>query len=53
MVYSSNDITLKKKRKTMTGEHVLEALTDVEFEDFQDVLQKSLDSMLWISLGVP
>ena len=42
---SSNDVTLKKKRKTMTGEHVVEALTDLEFEEFKEVLQKSLDCM--------
>lgn len=52
MAYSSNDVTLKKKRKTMTGEHVLEALADVEFEDFRDVLQQSLDRMLCDLSGI-
>lgn len=45
LLHSSNEVTMKRKKKTMTGEHVLEALKDIEFDEYYDVLQKSLESM--------
>eukprot|EP00123_Amoebidium_parasiticum_P022793 comp9511_c0_seq1/m.4548 comp9511_c0_seq1/g.4548 ORF comp9511_c0_seq1/g.4548 comp9511_c0_seq1/m.4548 type:complete len:135 (-) comp9511_c0_seq1:616-1020(-) len=39
----ANEITVKKKRKTITGEDVIEAMGDIEFDEFQECLKESLE----------
>jgi hypothetical protein len=36
---------MKKKKKTMTGDHVIEAMKDIEYDEFADVLRESLERM--------
>eukprot|EP00124_Ichthyophonus_hoferi_P000934 Ihof_evm19s40 gene=Ihof_evmTU19s40 len=38
----ANEHTLKKKRKTISGEDVIAAMSEIEFTEFQDCLEQSL-----------
>lgn len=44
MITATTDITSTANQKTMTANHVLKALKDIEFESFIPELEKSLEN---------
>lgn len=40
---SANNLAQKQKRKTLTGQDVLSAMEEMEFEQFVEPLKKSLE----------
>ena len=43
--FSSNNFALKSKRKTITAKDVLDALEDMEFDQFVDPLKECLEGL--------
>ena len=43
VVFSANNFAMQHKRKTISGNDVLEAMAEMDFERFVDPLQQALD----------
>ena len=46
-LFSANNIALKRKRKTLSANDVLEALDEMEFSSFLEPLKEGLESNLF------
>ena len=45
--FSANNLAQKQKRKTLTGQDVLSAMEEMEFEQFTEPLKKSLEGIVF------
>jgi len=45
VVYSANNFAMQHKRKTISGQDVLDAMKEMEFERFVEPLKRSLEGM--------